>query len=391
MKTIFLLLFIPISIFAQNPIHSLNYGTISPCKYNEEIPFDFFQGHIIINVTIEGKSFRFMMDTGAATGISASLYDELKPPVFGKIEISDANNEKDSTRVTVIESLKLGDITFKDAAAIVYNDNLIFDCFELDGVLGSNSLRNSVVQFDYPNRIIKITDSPKKLNLKSKYAQQMDLSPFQSNPYFYLYIKGKQTGKVHLLFDSGMDGLLDISLNNYHAFKEHDIFEKVLSSNGNNTIGFYGLTDDTMHYKINIKSMVFKKMELNNITANTTKDLDTRIGAKVLQYALVTLDYKNGKIYFEPNGNDLQDSYVPKFPLEPDYKEGKFQIGFIWCPEKVPNIHKGDEILFVNDISCKDKSMCEVFNLMHSFSSDEMKLVTLNESGEECISIIKKE
>lgn len=392
MKTILFFLLIPLVVFGQETQLNLNEGRILQNEYFEELPFEFLKGQIIINVSIDGKTCRFSLDTGAPTSISDNLYEKLNSSTIGKLEISDSNNEKDSINVIILKSIDLGSITIKKTAALVLDsDNLIFKCFELDGNIGSNSLRNSVVQFDYPNRKIKITNTIKNLDLKRRCSQKIELTSNQSSPLFWIQLVGNDKGKLQLLFDSGMEGLLDISLRNFSTLNKYDIFKNVKSATGNNSIGLLGDTGDTLHYQLQIDRLKFGKMELENATSKTTKSSNSRIGTKILEYAVVTIDYSKERIYFSPIGGNVQNAFNPRFPIQPNYKDGKYQVGFIWSPEEVPNIHSGDEILFINDISCQGKSICEILLLMDNSDKKELKIVTESKDGKQYTSTILKE
>ena len=76
--------------------------------------------------------------------------------------------------------------------------------------------------------------------------------------------------------------------------------------------------------------------------------------------------------------------------MQINYKDGKYQIGFVWNPKQVPNIKLGDEILFVNGISCREKSICELLLLMDSIDSNKLEIVTENQEGKQFTSIIGK-
>lgn len=371
---------------------SLNQGTMSTNEYFEELPFEFLQGQIIIKVSINGSHYRFSLDTGAPTSISDSLYKKINSETISKIKITDANSNTDSVIVITLKSIRLGDISINNTSALVLNsNNLIFKCFDLDGNLGSNSLRNSVVQFDLPNKMIRITNKAKNFDLKRKNSQKLKLTLYQSSPFFWVKLIGKDKGILQLLFDSGMEGLLDLSLRNYLLFKKHEIFKNTRTAVGNNIIGLLGTTTDTLHYNLQVEKLKFGKIELKNTIIKTTKAQNSRVGTKLLEFAVVTLDYKKERIYFTPIGENEQDAYNPTFPIQPNYKDGKFQIGFIWKPEQVPNITLGDEILFVNGISCREKSICELLLLMDGIDNRKIEIVTENQEGKQFTSTIVKE
>ncbi len=391
MKKIIFFFIIPFSVFGQTNF-SINQGIISPNQYFEELPYEFLKGQIIINVSIDGKNYRFSLDTGAPTSISDKLYTKLNAPVINNILLEDANNKKDSIKIVELETVKIGSITLEKTTSIVLDsDNIIYKCLDLDGNIGSNSLRNSVVQFDYLNRKIRITNSIKNFDLKKKDSQRIVLTSKQSSPIIPVKLIGKEKGRLQLLFDTGMEGLLDISLSNFSFFNEYDIFKSVKSSVGNNSVGLFGLTEDTLHYQVEIDRLKLGRLELKNVISQTTKSPNSRIGTQVLKFAVVTLDYRNKRIYFTPLGDHIQSAYSPRFPINPTIRDGKYQIGFIWSPDKVPNIQVGDEILSINGISCQDKSMCELIQFLDSMKVNELKLVTKGKNGKEYRTTIIKE
>lgn len=391
MKYVLLFLFIPVMALSQNHDLCLNHGAINQKEYFEEIPFTFLKGQIIVNVSIDEKNYRFSLDTGGPTSISDELYAKFNFPVIKKIEAADANNEKDSVKVISLKSLSLGNIEIKNAAALVVNSsNLIYKCLGIDGNLGSNSLRNSVVQFSSPEKTIKITNDVKKLNLKRKDSKKLKLTTVQSSPVFWIDLIGRDKGRLQVLFDSGMEGLLDISLRSFADFNEYNIFHNIKSANGNGSASLFEVPNDTLHYKMSVDKMKFGKLELQNVISTTTKAENSRVGTKILEYAVVTLDYNGKRIYFSPIDNYVKDAYEPTFPIQPTYKNGKLQIGFIWNNEKYPNICLGDEILSIDGVSCKERTICELL-LMNDLNGKERTITTRGRDGKEITTIITKE
>ncbi len=391
-KHILFFLFIPMTVLSQGSEFNLNKGRIKQKDYFIEIPFEFSKGQIIVNVSINGKIYRFSIDTGAPTSISDSLYNKLNLSTIHKLELTDANNEKDSVVVGLLNSLNIGSIEIENTPVLIINsNNPIYKCLGLNGNIGSNSLRNSVIQFSLPDKMVRITDKVAKLNLKRKHSQKIQITPNQSNPFFWIKLKGRDKGKLQLLFDSGMEGFMDISLRNFYIFKKYDIFRNIVSSEGNNRIGLLGNTNDTLHYRMTVPKIEFGKIKLHNSKLNTTKSIDSRIGTKLLEYSIVTLDYSKEKIYFTPINDNVKDIYEPTWPVEPTFKDDKFQVGFIWNPDKYSNINLGDEIVYVNDFYCRGKDICEIMFFMKSLDDNKIKMITENKEGKQYTSTIIKE
>jgi len=142
-KILFLLLLISSNIYSQSI--DLNIGKANTKNYYEEISFELVNDKVIIPVTIEGERYRFILDTGAPNIISKEIYDLVKPKLIKSIPVTDASGKREYLNVVSLESLKLGNVSFEQTAALVYeqNANPLFKCFRVDGFIGSNMLRNS--------------------------------------------------------------------------------------------------------------------------------------------------------------------------------------------------------------------------------------------------------
>lgn len=372
-----LLFFITISGFCQKKTNfPLNRGETEQQKYFSQIPFEFTQGSVIISVQLNGQSYRFIIDTGAPTSISERLYTALHSETINRLKITDSSNKNDSLNVVLLKNIKVGDVVFTNTAALVIPDSsFLFRCFNLDGIIGSNTLRQSVIQFSYPRKIITLTNSSKKLGLRKKEASKLFLTPNQSSPLFWLPLKGKDKARVQLLFDSGMNGLFDLSLRHYTQLKKYELFTNVLAANGAGSLGLWGVANDTVHYKMTVAELNFKTMQLQNALITTTKTDGSRIGAELLKYAEITLDYGHKRIYFTPVNTSIQNIYEKQFPIQPIIKHGKLQVGFVWEPNLVPGISQGDQIMSINEIDCSTMDDCELLFLSKLIDKDEYEIV----------------
>ncbi len=279
----FFVLCAPMLIWGQESIFSFNKGGIKQKKYFEEIPFEFVKGQIIVKVAINNETYRFSVDTGAPTSISDKLQSKLKLPIIHKLELIDANSLKDSINVALLKSVKVGNIQIENTPILILDsENLIHKCLNIDGNIGSNTLRNSVVQFSVvqfslPDKMLRITDKVKKLKLKRKNSQRITLSPNQSSPYFLIKLEDKEKAKLELLFDSGMEGFLDVSLRNFAGLQKYQLFRNIKCSNGNTNIGLFGIPSDTLRYRMTIPRVKFGQMELRNLVTKTTQATNSKL------------------------------------------------------------------------------------------------------------------
>ncbi len=385
----------PVLMWGQEPIFSFNKGEIKQKEYFEEIPFEFVLNKIIVPVQIKGKTYRFMVDTGASTSISKKLRDSLGFSSISKVQMTDATMKKDSVEVVLLKSFKLGNIEIENTPTWIFNISFL-DCFEIDGIIGSNSLRHSVVQFSLPDKKLRITDNAEKLkNIKPEEAQEMG-KDFQSRPFFELsvFAKGKEEGfNLELVFDSGHGGLLDLSIRNYYEVKKvrPDLLGEVEKATGNNYSGFLGAGADTLKYRIPLEGIGIGGVGLYNGTIQTIENNNSLLGTEVLEHIILTLDYPKDTVYITPIDETEKDVSEEILPIEPIFKNGRLEVGLIWESENYPNIHVGDEIIAINDFESKGKSECESL-FMPSFEDDLfLKIITEDKEGKQHSSVIVRE
>lgn len=375
---LFLLFLIPIQNKAQSV--SLNQGGTTQKDYFAEIPYENYNNKLIIPVVIENKTYRFLLDTGAPCVITTELCKVLQPKFLANINTTDANGKSDSLKMVSIKELKLGNITFQDTPAMVFDNKLIFDCFKIDGFIGSNILRNSILQFSSVKQSIIITDSPSRLNLKKKQASKLSLVDIQSNPYIEVNLKNKNKGSDMTLFDSGMNNLYDMSLRAYEILKENDLFTDVEEGYGNATIGIFGNSGGTRNYRYTVPKIAISGTTFENATIETTNDENSRIGAELINHGLVTVDYKNKYFYFEPykESYNLQEK---QFGFKPTVINDKLVVGIIWDDAIKGIVGIGDEIVQIDDINYENVTVCEIITQPSPLKSRQSAKVTFRNSA----------
>jgi hypothetical protein len=352
----------PTCSFAQI---QLNQGAIASTNYFDSVSYKSIKEKVIIPVTIEGTTYQFILDTGAPFSISQKLYNKITTHIVGNIDISDANGAIDSVKVISVPKLNIGKITFLKTRGIIFNKTLeeLFGCFNVDGIIGSNMLRNSVLQIDSKHQQIILTNHAANLSLKKKYAQQIITSVSQSNPFIKIGLqKGRNKANETLLFDTGAEGFYDMSIRSYRILNNQtDVMDKIAESYGSYDWGMNGFANQQHQFLINIPKLKMDKTTFQNVVVTTTTDSSSRIGATILKYGIVTIDYLNKRFYFQPyeRANTKELSEKP-WPIAPILKEDKMVVGIIWNPDLKKEINLGDEILQSGDTHYDQMSFCKL-------------------------------
>ncbi|MDR2011404.1 MAG: retroviral-like aspartic protease family protein [Bacteroidales bacterium] len=369
------LMFFISSVTAQNI--NFNKGKIKQKNYLQEIPYEKIVGIPIVPVTINGKMYNFILDTGAMLVISDRIYKELNLPILGRIIINSSSGEKKDMKYISLPEISIQEITFINTPGVVFHEESeLFECLGIDGIIGSNMLRNSVVQFDEQNKLIIITDNIKKLSLQKSKSQKMKLSSNQSLPFIIVTLqKEENIVDYRALFDSGQSDFYNMSMNNFNEV----IVSKIAESEGSFSFGIHGLHKKQKHLLINIPNIIISGATFCDLTVTTTHANYSRIGAKLLKHGKTTLDYKKKRFYFEPFGNTNTIELSEKtWAISSSLQDNKMIVGIIWDKELESKINLGDEILSINGIDIQSMSFCELI-IFEIASDDDKRILELRD------------
>lgn len=393
-----LILFFAVSLFVTScstQKFSLNIGEQKIKNYYSKIDFELIDNTIYIPVSIQGEEYRFMLDTGAPNIISEEIYAKLKPNIIRSIPVEDVNSIKEKHLLVSIDSLKIGDLEFERIPTLVsnFNKTLPWKCLKIDGIIGSNMLKNSIVQIDGEKKKLIITDLKEKLNLKEENSEKIILTKIQSLPFVEVKLKGKQNKEERILIDTGSDGFYSTSLKNYEKiFNKEEIFHQVGEDEGASSLGF--MADKvTKHknYKLLLPSLTINNTEFQNVISKTVKNRNSLIGAKLLDYGIMTIDYPHKKFYFEPYSKEVLNVEEPEFGFKSTLKDGKLIIGVVWDEDLKSKIKYGDEILSVNGKDVNESIICDLFTNSLFKNGDSLTLKIKPENGNPFELKVKKE
>ncbi len=338
-----------------------NKGGIEEESYYSVIHYTNVGGYVIVEVEIGEKKYKFIVDTGASAALTQSTFDELNIKKSSKTKISDSTSKTDSLTTVIVPDIKIGDLNVVNIPAIILPANIIFDCLKIDGIIGSNMLRNSIIKFSSKDSTLTITNSPTKLNLKRMESTRIELlANYSSQPTIWIKVKNKKSGKEQLLFDSGMMGLYQMSLTHFKYFNHKGLLKDVIQSKGGNNIGIYGNENDTLTYFARIPEIQICKTEFKNISFRTTPGLE-RIGAKLFDYGIVTVDFINKRFYFESYEKSY-DVLYKEFPFDLKVENGKLLVATVWNENLKKQMEPGDQIIKIDGIDYEHVDSCKVFN-----------------------------
>ncbi|MBL87591.1 MAG: hypothetical protein CMO82_13145 [Winogradskyella sp.] len=383
-----ILLLIFVKTYSQETINA-NQGFVENKEYFSKMKYENKNGKIIIKVSIDKNEYDFLIDTGSTTAISEDLFNLIRTKKLGSVKINDQSGITDSLEVVSIPEIKINDIEFKEIPVFVSKNNLnpIFECFKIDGIIGSNLLRNSTIQFDSQKSEIILTNDSKNLGLKKRDAIEMKVSEMQSNPFIPIkLIKENHEGNGYVLFDSGDNDFYVISNTAYHQLQSQvDIFETIAKNVGTFSMGLFGTANENEHLALKIKKLKIADIDFNNVTTKTTYGETSRIGLELLKFGKVTLDYKKERFWLE-SFNEKKSIKLSErmWPIEPILnKNNEIVVGIIWDNSLKNKVNLGDKILQFGNIDYENMKYCEILNLTSKVNKSKAKLIYQDKNTKE--------
>ncbi|WP_242205306.1 aspartyl protease family protein [Aestuariivivens insulae] len=366
---------------AQN--NTFKTGKPTTKHYYTEIPYKNVRGKLIIPVTINNTSYRFLFDTGAPNLISSTLLKEIGNNKYKSISVRDANQNRQRMKLTTIPLLTIGEVSFKNTSALVFDeaDNLVFDCFEIDGIIGSNLLRKSIVQIQPKRNLFIITNNRNKLQLNKSKGIELMLRSNQSSPYITVKIKGNKNANEHVLIDTGASGLYDMCKTNYKVLEQQNVLSYYASGSGASSIGLFGTPEAQTQYQVKLPEMEIGGHLFKNVSTITSGDDNSRIGSDILKYGGMTIDFKHKRFYFNAF-NTTSDATENDFGFTPTIKNNKLIVGVIWDETLKSKLNSGDEILKINDLDLSTLDLCDLITKPSPFlMNDTIQIVIKNNNG----------
>jgi hypothetical protein len=350
----------------------LNKGRTSARNYLARVPYETMQGKIIIPVEIEGNTYRFLFDTGAPNMITPSLNEQLTSKKLNDINVRDANGNRQKMSVVSLSSIGIGGIYFEGVPTIVNNpeSNFIFDCFGVDGIIGSNMMRKTVVHLDSEKLMFSISNDPGHFEVERLEEVEMSLSEAQSSPYLWIGLEGEGKAREYVLFDTGMQGFYDMSVQSYERLRELKTIEGIESGTGVKSIGLFDSTGDNTHYRTSVPVIRIGSHEFRNVPTVTMDADRSRIGSEILDYGTVVLDFRNSRFYFDPFEGE-RDLSEPSLGFSPTIKDGEIVVGIVWDEGLEERLDYGDRILRINGIDITAMDPCDFVNQPSPFDAGE--------------------
>lgn len=363
------MLFLLLTKYSFSQSLSYNKGGTKATNYFEEIPYQDINGKLIVRVRINQVDYNFLFDTGAPTCLSPKILNAEKNK---KDQVNDVNGNRASVRTVIIKEIALGNLNFNDIPAVVAIPDF-FQCWNVDGIIGSNLFRNSIIQINSHKKTIVVTDLTEKLQLDNKTGISLSLDTIQNYPVFNVQLSDKSTMPIH--FDTGDNGMLSLSETSMEQFKKAKVYETIAKGYGANQIGLFGLEKDNQKFLLKFPVFDIAEIHLRNVMTVTSKGSGARIGSKMLNYGIVTIDFINRKFYYEGNNKEI-DLAEKHWPFQPAFNNNKMVVGLVW-QEAGNSVILGEQIVEIDGTSFENVDLCDLLSKKPILEGKESSTITI--------------
>ena len=359
----------------KNEIEWANKGSVTQNNYITEIPFNYIDGYIFIDIIQNSKTYNFLFDTGAeATVIDKSIIKEFDIKSAIKSKVSGPLIENQNVNTILISSLHISEIEFVNTGAIAIDLNFSKSkfCKKLDGIIGNNLMKKANWQIDYQNKKIRFSDDLSKFNLtKREHKIKMSLKNH-----------GFGTETVALNIDGIKSNFnLDTGSGRSKFVAPPKEFKKLVKNNKNTSLK-YGLSKSNTDYKVITENIIIGDIILKNQIVNLENEVGKfkLVGNRFLENYLVTIDWKNHFLYLMEKKDIIPEKLLDfKLNFTPNFKTNKIEVKTGLKKFTTENeIKKGTILSHINGINITDLSDNDFCIFWNSTWKEIMKMNTIN-------------
>ena len=271
--------------FSQNRKQLSKKGYVKQKEYFVEIPFNYVNKHIYIEVVISGKKYNFVFDTGyEVTTIDSNIAKEIQYKIIKEVSLSGSSFA--DLKVTLVElpNIAIASLDFEETYGLLQDLSFTKNpaTQKIDGIIGNNVMRKSKWQIDYVQKVIRI--SSKIENFKNlPTAKKIELN---NKDWGLGYVAIELNNQKHqFLFDLGSNGEFTANHSFVKFIKEKDTL----------------LQQEKQSFPIG--KIKIGEIELNDKSITLEKRAGSLLGNAFFENYLLTIDWDKNILYLNQNTN----------------------------------------------------------------------------------------
>ena len=271
--------------FSQNRKQLSKKGYVKQKEYFVEIPFNYVNKHIYIEVVISGKKYNFVFDTGyEVTTIDSNIAKEIQYKIIKEVSLSGSSFADQKVTLVELPNIAIASLDFEETYGLLQDLSFTKNpaTQKIDGIIGNNVMRKSKWQIDYVQKVIRISNKIDQFkNLPT--AKKIELN---NKDWGLGYVAIELNNQKHqFLFDLGSNGEFTANHSFVKFLKEKDTLlqqEKQTFPVGKIKIG---------------------EIELNDKSITLEKRAGSLLGNAFFENYLLTIDWDKNILYLNQNTN----------------------------------------------------------------------------------------
>lgn len=318
----------------------LNGGDVVMQAPTERVALEIKNDLLFCQVVIEGRPYKFILDTGAPTVVSMELYEALGLKEERVLNVTDSQKNKAKQIISVIPSLRLGNMEFRNIACVAIDLKAMSTaCHGIDGFIGANLLSELIWKFDHAN---SVAIASREITSFGVDTFDMALAFHEDNKKAPM-VKGEVNGrKLSFTFDTGSSGYVSVA-NDYAHHLEATKGERFITTYGSGAQGLYGAGANertfTMKQSVTLDGRTFEHQLIEGGKSNL-------LGNRFLKDYIFVLDWTTGLVHLERRAGATPHT-LRSFGVWYRFVEGKARVVEVVEGRAIP-VHLGDEVLRID-------------------------------------------
>ena len=350
---------------------------------SEKIYFRFYEDLVVIPVTINGKTYNFIFDTGAMTVFSDSLAKSLNPTTSVSFPATDADKTEKTIDFYCTDNVQIGSLYFDNVGYGIVNLDAFEKrlCMRIDGLLGVNIFKLLNWEIDFSNKIISVSNKPFSAD---NYGMEI---PFRESFGGRTPEIRMDMGKYYFYatLDMGNNDLIQIQDSIFFTHRESS-YLKYAKGEGKSSETLFNDEIPQNEYISEIDSLYMGNNLIVKEMVCISPSTMILIGNSFLKkYGKIAINWKQRKIFLgkKDENNAIDNDKFREFI--PDLQDDKLIVCFIWenTDAYKKGIRIGDQIISINGISTEkinNSKWCEIDEEIKDLDNYNMEL--LNSAGE---------
>lgn len=358
-------------------------------KFHVEIPYEEVRNQIIIKALVDGVEGRYIIDTGAPSCITHSRLMKSPGKEVFKKAIVDAHGQEGYMRQTAMESFIVGGINFAKLPVLVMDEGHLIEVFDVDGIIGNNILSFVVVRIDSKRKVVILTDNAEQFKIDPRASIKMVPN---HQKQVLLDINLGNGASEQIMFDTGSGAFYELNEPSYDELKDCSSMETLSTGFGASGVGAIGEEQAGKKYRVKIGDFRIGMGKFANVVTETMIGPCSRIGARLLDYGIVTIDYPNGYFYFEPFEEKSVDMYRKNWNVDITISGDQLVAGCVWDSARKEGLEGGERVISINGerVGKVDPKTALSGSFM-KLEGDEATLVVIGKDGKEKKVMMRKE